>query len=503
MKIKSLLIISLLLSIGFVNAKQDKFPESKEIIGSGIINVNSTRSFSTDSQTLYYLDDQSIDYTTFEIIGSGFKSALTLLEDVNTNVESGTINAIELIINLQGPVTSVSPLTILEQPVLITSDTIKVLSQPIQINQSLAVSGYLSNNNSMYGSRLMDSINADWKIRGIASEVTAQSFKMGTLLVNRGAEQLIDCPSGFNNTQLVEVKMTADGAYHEGLAIDTLVSIRCLNINQVQGENAILPSVVQGYVSQTMGQGFWLNDIHVLTNQDTLYENGEKNFIEPAVNVEVQGVLDTENSELQADAIRFIQHRIEITFPINPEDVVIGQSITVGNAIFNATPQTKDNSNILRDGLITAKKIQILGFVDSQGKAYISKIVNKGAANLNNLSLRGDISLINNPVFSILDFQIDVSNSLIISQGTGVINVNDFFNTVSVGSQVEIKNADFDEGLNQFQNGVITIRKSQVSSNVKSTGIATKEIIGSGIIKGFVTATITGSSSTLFLSSFE
>ena len=500
MKIKSLLFL-LLLVIVTLDAKQTGLPETKEIIGSGIISVNSTRNFSTDSNTLYYLDEQAIDFITFEIIGSGFKSAFTVLDDVSSSLESGTVNAIELITNLQGPVTSVSPLEILEQSVLVTSDTVNALTQPMQLNGAVAVSGYLSSNNSMMGTRLMPVTNSDWKIRGIASEVGAQSFKIGSLLVNRNGEQLLDCQSGLNNAQLVEVKMSADANYQAGSAINTLISIKCLNLNQVQGQMAVLPSVVQGFVSETVGQGFWLNDIHVLTDQNTLYENGEQTFIDLSVNVEVQGVLDTEVSEIQAEVIRFIDHRIEITFPVNPEDIVLGQSITIGGTTFYMTPQTIDNGNILRDGLAVARKIQIQGYIDSQGQAYISKLLNKGAANFNNLSLRGDVASLNNPLFSILSFQVDASNSLIINQGSGVIDVNEFFNNLSEGSQIELKNADFNVALNQFENGNISIQKIQTTA--KSIGIGTKEIIGSGIINGFGTATISSVSAVMFDSSFE
>lgn len=502
MKIKPFHIILFITTLGSSNAKNIGLPETKEIIGSGIISVNSTRSFSTDSNTLYYLDDQPIDYITFEIIGSGFKSAFTVLDDVGSNVETGTLNAVELITNLQGPVTSVSPLKILEQPVLITNDTVNVLTNSMQMNEVVTVSGYESDK-GMLATRVMDGLSSDWKIRGFASEVSQQSFRIGTLLINRDSEQLLDCQSGFADGQSVEVKMSADLNYQTGTAIDSLISIKCLRLNQVEGQLALLPSVVQGYISETAGQGFWLDDVHVLTDQNTQYENGEQTFIDLAVNVEVQGVLDTETSEIHADIIRFIDHRIEITFPINPEDIDLGQSITIGSTTFYATPMTKDNANILSEGLIRARKIQIQGFVDSQGKAYISKVLNKGAANFNNLSLRGDVASLNNPLFSILNFQIDASHSLLINQGSGVIDINTFFNSISEGSQIEIKNAEFNDTLNQFENGTISIKNTLTKTSGKRIGNDTKEIIGSGIIKAFGTATISSVSGVMFDSSFE
>ncbi|MBL4661569.1 MAG: hypothetical protein JKY19_14515 [Alcanivoracaceae bacterium] len=477
-------------------------PETKEIIGSGIFEVNKTRTYTINDETMITLDDTVIDQSLFEIIGSGFKSAFTLLDDVNSTIDTGTINAIELITNLQGPVTSISPLEILGQPVLTTADTVLVLSGSIALDQSVAVSGYLSANNSLKATRIMPSNDLQaWKIRGFASEITGAGFKIGSLTINRGAEQIQNCDSvgGFNDGVLVEVKMTSNADYVIGTPVNGIQSIACLMLNQLPKEAGTLPSVVQGFISQTQGHNFWLNDIKVNVNNSTVYENGERDFIDEAINVEVQGVFNAETSVLQADVVRFMDRRIEITFPVVPEDVSIDESILINGVTFFKTPQSKDVANILA-GIADDKQIQIRGYVDSNGIAYISKILDKGVPNFNNISLRGDISALDNPLFSVLNFQIDSSNSLIINLGAGVIDVETFFNLVVIGSQVEIKNAQYDSVLNQLINANITIRKIEAPNKIS---INNKEIIGSGIIRGFGTATITKTNDWMFKSDFE
>ncbi|MFK8012845.1 MAG: DUF5666 domain-containing protein [Marinicellaceae bacterium] len=499
MKIKYLLALLLGLNtlISPIYAVEHE-SQSREIIGSGFFDVNKTRNFVIDENSMIYLDQEPIDLEILEIIGSGFKSTFTLNNDVNATVDSGTINAIELITNLKGPITSLDPLTVLEQPVLITSDTNIEYPSSLNLGQELTISGYLSSNNSLMATKVMLH-NQEWKIRGFAAQVNDNDFRIGNLHINRSAENIIDCDSGFNNGSLVEVKMAADKNYIAGSPIETITSIRCLLRNRLSEEKIVLPSVLQGFISATQGQDFWLDDIRVNVNNATEYINGEKSFINEAINIEVQGMFDSVTSEINADSIRFLDTRIEVTFPIKPNDIELNKSITVMNTIFYQTPQTKDNANILSEGLKDERQIQMQGYIDSHGQAYITKTLNKGAPNLSNVSLRGEISNIKNPDFNILNFIIDASDSTIVGLGSGMIDVKTFFDEVNENTQVDIINANFDNISGKLTGGIITIRKTIDSEETTLS----REIIGSGFFGAFGTATITAVADQLFLSGFE
>jgi len=488
--------LSVCLLTNFDAIANNQNPVTEEIIGSGIFDVNKTRTFLINEDTTLYFDQVEIDLEFFEIIGSGFKSEFTVNPDATSSVDSGTINAIELITNIKGPVTSINPLMVLEQPVLLTSDTERASLGELKLGQNIAVSGYLNANNSLKASKVLLN-ESDWKVRGYPSNINNNSFNIGSLDINRSSEQFIDCESGFNNGILIEVIMTEDTNYQSGTAIETLQSIRCLKRNRLADEKVILPSVIQGFINDMQGQDFWIDDIKVNTDNTTEYINGEKNFIDLAVNVEVQGIFDSETSEIQAEFIRFTDNRIEITFPVQPEEVNIGESINLLNTIFHVTPQTRDNANILVSGIQQPIQIGLQGYIDSQGNAYISKILDKGLPDYQTVSLRGNILSMNNPELNLLNNTVDVSNSTIIKLGVGIIDVETFFSEVTVGSQIDIKNARYDINSNKFVDGLVTIRDPNNSQNV------TEEIIGSGIFGAFVTATITATADQIFVSSFE
>jgi hypothetical protein len=485
-----------------ISIAKEQSPEVKEIIGSGIFSVNETREFTITNDSIIYLDGVEIDYGLFEIIGSGFKSAFTLKDDVNSSVDSGSINAIELVTNIQGPVTSVAPLEVLEQPVLLTADTVLSVAVPTLVNQDIAISGYLNNNNSLKATKVLAIDNPqNWKIRGFISDLSGQDFQIGQLLILRNNMQLIDCNNDLANGMRVELLMARDDNYQKGSAVTTLGSVRCLLNNQIADESEILPTVIQGFISQTRGHDFWFDDIKVSTSNATVFENGEKQFIDDAVNVEVQGLFDAQSSTLQASSVRFLDTRIEISFPLVPQDVVINKSISLHGMIFKKTPQSKDNSQILANGINTAIQVQVNGYVDSNGNAYISKLVNKGSVDLNRISIRGQVSAINKPFFTLLSFDFDSANSLIKGPGLGVIDSATFFNLLEVGSQLEIKNAHYNAVTDQLSDGIITIKKIHNNRNFDTP--ETKEIIGSGIFSGFGIATITATSDQLYISSFE
>lgn len=499
MKIKIFTYLLMLVVAFTIEAKVEKPVAPNEIIGSGIIGVNSTRAFTVDSDTLLYKDKSQIDYETFEIIGSGYKTSFTVIDDVNTEVDSGTVNSLELITDLSGPITSVSPLRVLEQPVLITSDTINSSSSGLQVGTLLSLSGFVNNNRLKATKVMSHGSGEDWKIRGTISQINSATIDIGSLSIATGSEQLINCNNGYGSGDLVEVMMSADSNYQAGVTIDSIISIECLTLNQLNNQNILIPSVLQGFVSGKRGLSFWLDEVEVTTSQNTIYENGEKRFVVDDVNVEVQGVLNTQTSKFTVDVVRFLDTRISITFPLEPQDVTAGESITINGKTYNKTPFTRDNA-ILNNGLSSAKQVEIDGFIDSDGNAYISKVLNKGRANDQRIAMRGSIENLNKPIFSLLNFQIDTSSSLLINTGSGVIDVDTFFAMVAKGSQVEIRNASYDSVLNKVTGGEIVIKMLTTKQQELNT---TKEIIGSGIVGGYINGTVTSVNSTVFDSGFE
>ncbi len=492
----SITLLFILLSLN-TYAKGLQESEKKEIIGSGIFSVNNTRTFDIDESSNIYLDKELIDFNTFEIIGSGFKIQTTLLEDVNGEMTTGTVYDLNLISNIQGPVTSVLPLMVLEQPVLITADTIQTQQEIYELNQELLLSGFVDKNNSLKATKIMGSINTNWKLQGYVSHINKKRFNIGTLIINRDNEDILDCNKNIKNGLLVEIIMEADNSYQAGNAINSLLSVRCLTNKQNQPN--LQPMVIQGFVTQEQGNGFWMNDIYVKNTHETIYQNGESSFINSAVNLEVQGLFNPETSELEADFIRFLDHRIELAFPVYPNDINLDESIDVNGLVFYKTPQTLDNHGILSSGLDSARQVEILGFVDANGDMYISTLKLKGQPNFQLISLRGDIHGLTQPLFSLLNFQIDGNSNSLFDENNRLIDSVEFFQNVQAGSQVQIKNGEYSHDTNSIINATISIKSSNNGSNQKGKvkNNHKKEIIGSGIINASVLGTITNISKRL------
>ncbi len=481
---KILLFIPFCLSL--VQAK-DENDNTREIIGSGLFHVNETRTYTIGDDSVLHYDGLPIGDELFEIIGSGFRSAIYLTGEVDTNLNEGLVRNVELLTNLRGPVTTVSPLEILQQPVLLTSDTVHVYTPAVQIGDSLAISGYLNSNNSHKATRLMVNDRPDqWKVRGFVSNIDASYLHIGELNIKRNSEQIINCEQGIiNNGSRVEVLFTADDNYVATRPIDSIVSIECLKFNNIpQGVNNV-PVVVQGFVTEKSDQDFWIDDVLVRTTGETIFENGEKRFINNTVNVEVQGLIDTENSIIDAEMVRFIDPRIEVTFPVVPSDITSDKSIVINGITYNKTPQSEDTSGIL-SGLNVSRQIQILGYVDGDDNAYISQINDFGGTDFDGISLRGKISAINQPYFTVLNFIIDTRDSPLFDPGSGMVDADDFFNLIEVGSQIELRDARFDSNSGKLTHSSIKIE--QIGD--RQSPNQGREIIGSGIIRGFATATI-------------
>lgn len=480
---KILLFIPLCLSLA---QAEDLTKQTREIIGSGLFHVNETRTYTVGYDSTIAYDGSIIGDHLFEIIGSGFRSAIFLKGEVDSNLEEGLVKNVSLFTNLRGPVTSLTPLEILEQPILITSDTVNVAHSSINIGDSLAISGYLNGNNSHKATRLMANDRPDqWKVRGFVSNLDDSFFNIGKLAIIRNNEEIKNCTQGINNGSRVEVLFDADDNYVATGPIKSIVSIECLKFNDVpMGVNHI-PSVVQGFVTGQSGQDFWIDDVLVRTTVDTVYENGTKRFINNTVNVEVQGIIDAENSIIDAEMIRFIEPRIEVTFPVMPSDVNFDKSVVVNGVTFNKTPQSEDISEIL-SGLNVSRQVQILGYVDGDDNAYISQIKDIGDTNFDGISLRGKISSINQPYFTVLNFTIDTRDSPLFGPGSGLVGIDEFFDMIKVGSQVELQGARLDSNSGKLTHSSIKIE--QIDD--RQSPLHGREIIGSGIIRGFTTATI-------------
>ncbi len=516
--IKQLLITALTLLSMTITAKTviENPKHLKEVIGSGgfkILNVNDIRNYTINSSTILSIDGIIQNITTFEVIGSGgYKIRFKVAEDVNTTISQGTLEELHLISDIKGPITNLDPLEIMNQGSFITSDTILVNINNInslQMGDDVSASGAIDAvTNSLQLSRLEkhSSNLSEWKIRGFVKNITANTFMIGGLTININAIMPSNCNNGFINNVFVSVKATPDAGFTGNNALTTLTSVECESPDVNQAMNNSIPSVVEGIVSDVINfDSFKINDLIILVDANTEFDNGELEHIDVGSKVEVQGLLNTTTREINASTVRFIHHRIKILAPASPIDIT-NNSLQLFNKIILTTPLTQDDDLLLINGISTDRQIEVRGFIDSAGQMYALRVRNRDTADAQNVKLRGDVTAINKPFLSINDILIDASFSEF-QQLSGLVNndIDIFFNDLSTGMQASIKEATYDPISHIISLGLLEISEQEIeddpnSITTKSLGsITTKEVIGSGGV-GLATITVP---TLIFKSDFE
>lgn len=123
------------------------------------INVNGIRDFTITESTLVTVNGNSGVQFPFEIIGTGgFKARFIVDSDVNATISQGTITEIIILSDISGPVTSLSPLKIMDQSVYVTGDTVLAgiaSMDDLNLGDLVTVAGSINEaDNSMQLSRL-------------------------------------------------------------------------------------------------------------------------------------------------------------------------------------------------------------------------------------------------------------------------------------------------------------------------------------------------------------
>ncbi|MCF6288254.1 MAG: DUF5666 domain-containing protein [Proteobacteria bacterium] len=485
-----------------------------QLLEAQIISVNEIRKFNIDSTTIVTLDGNVISDVSTGIIGTGgYKIRFKIGNDVNSTISQGTFSEVHMLSDIIGPVTSIQPLTILDQKVFVTADTVLenlTSGNQLVVGDLVKVSGAISAvDNSMELSRLeLDNTISEWKLRGFARNITATTFTIGSLVINTNAVVASDCASGFVENSFVAIKATADLTYITAQPLTTLTSIECQTPDVDEDSNDSVPVVIEGVVSEFVDLvSFKINNLTIFFDATTSFDNGEPEHIDIGTKLEVQGLLDTNNRLIDAQTIRFIHHRVKIIAPITPADITIGQGIDIMGINVQVIPQTQDDDNIISAGINVAKQIEVRGFVDSDGTVFIQRVKDKGEIELDDTELRGDVTAINQPFINVLGVTIDTSNAEF-ELDDEYVTAAVFFAQLQVGMQLSIEDATYDSLTSTLLAGEVEIEEyeleddpdynddnhdKQLSANNKIG------IIGTG---GVGIATITGTE-IIFNSSFE
>jgi hypothetical protein len=422
----------------------------------GSVVINGDRVFEVNANTIFSIDGQSMPEAEFIQQGKGLVTRLDIGTDISTDSSSGSAVVIASDNVLKGPITALAPLTVLNQPVVITSDTFlqniadNSLSS-LRINDIVEVSGFINSDNIVDATRLELKAGglSEWELNGYISNLIANaSFKIGNQTVVINGATLDRCGPGLSNGLFVEVKATPD----TDLAVLTTVTrIECKTQGLGVPDNAVdtqFPASMEGVVTAfTSIYEFEINGQRVATSGGTKFEGGNSNDIALGLRLEAEGMLYTDTGILSADMIRFRQGRVRIAAPVTPADITVGESLNIIGIHVIATSATRDDHQVISTGLPVTRQIEVRGFADSQGLMFASEIRNIGNPQPQHVRLRGPADNIANPLFKIAGVTINTDTAVSLQDDSGNdVTQEEFFGLIDTGTFIEVEHGNYNAG---------------------------------------------------------
>lgn len=387
-----------------------------------VVSINATRHYTVDANTNITLDGVPITQAQLAAIGDGFNAQVNV-SGINANATGGNATSIALRNLVKGPVTSTQPLSVLNQVVTATADTVlrdipgNDLANVVAGDQ-LEVSGYLDANGSIVAARVRyrGTALSDWKLAGIVSNLVGSNFSIGAQAVNFTGATPAGCVPALQNNQFVEVAMLANPAYTPTSVLSQVTAVQCEDLNLTNPPAGTTLVAVEGLISQLPDPlpdpaTFTLLGATVTTTAQTQYRGGTAQDLDLGARVEVAGYFDASARTIAALEVRFVQAQVRFEAPVAPGDVVIGESVSImGNSVA-ATAQTRDQDGILAGGLPAARQLQVRGYVDSAGEVYASRVRRRGGPDLTRVLLHGPVSAISGTELLVLGVTIDTSSA--------------------------------------------------------------------------------------------
>ncbi len=500
---KTIKTILLIYTLTLIFDNGEAVASDTEIMGQGGtgLTINNIRNFDTNQATIFK-EDGVVSPVILGQGGTGYKVRYKVANDVSSDMTAGTITEVDFINTHKGPITSLDPFRVFNVDALITADTFyddNLVFDDIMIGDDLKLSGFVDANSTLLVSRVEADNDPllEWKLSGYVSNLNATQFNIQNQVVIIGGVSIDDCGPGLTNGDFVEVKATPDAMFTAGSPLNTVTQIECKpeGINTLPGD--VIPVALEGLVDFEdieFNALFTIAGQQVNVSGSTIYINGEVDDIVVGAKVEVEGLMNTTTSIIEAFKVKFKEVRFKFEEPVSPADVTVGESIQLfGQTIFS-TPQLRDEDGIMGSGLSEATQVEVRGYADSDGNLYATRVRERGNPDANDVRADGQITAINAPFIEVFGVSVDTSSSVFFDVNGLPINSVDFFASIALGTEVEVEDSTVNETTNVISAGIIRIDEEDDFSRITNR-LGNSEGLGVGVI--------TSGSDVIFSNSFE
>lgn len=409
----------------------------------------------------------------------------------DATLSSGSVSHIEFENNLKGPITSTAPLRVLGQPFTVNGNTVLVgftdVSQ-LAVGQFLEVSGFVDTDSSVIASRVArdDSSPNPWRISGFltqfdggASTATIGSPPGGQPISFVGITPT-GCGTGPNVGDFVTALATPIPAFTPGNVVDTVTQLSCTPIVPAGAtdDHDAFEGLIESVIDPTT---FTIAGFTVTVVPTTLFKFGNADDLAPGVRIEVEGTF-TSPTALDARRIRFILPSIRFRAPVASADVLPGVSITIlGNTVLD-NAQDRDEDDIMANGLAETTQVEVRAYMDLLGQLFATRVRSRGGPSSNHYNLQAPAETITRPTLTALGLTIDTASSTFEDDNHNPITADQFFAAVSVGTLVEIDDAQFDALNNRLFGGVASLSDDGAASALKAQTVGPASANVSGAV---------------------
>jgi hypothetical protein len=457
------------------------------------ITVNGQRTFATGPQTTYSLDGNPISASQAALVGAGYSAQVTI-DNVDANTSSGDAANVNLRTLVRGPVSATDPLSVLSQPLVVTAETLLVdipgddLAS-ITIGDMLEVSGFLDDNGAIAATRVAlrtDPAN-DWKLFGQVSGLNGFLFSIGAQAVDATGMTPFGCVPALQGGQFVEIDTLPNAGYVAGSVLGQLTRLECEDPNFDDPPPGTVAASLEGIISDLPDPlptpaSFSMLGVDVITTAQTEYRAGTIDDLDVGVRVEVEGIFDDMTRTMTAHEVRFVQAQVRFEAPVEPEDVIPGESILIMASSVGFTAQTRDEDAVV-PGLSVPAQIEVRGLMDRDGQIFATRVRERGQPDLADTRLRGPVAGINASQLLILGITVDTSTAQFRDHAHHVISSAEFFARVFPGTLVSAENAVYDPIGASLVAGLVELEENTLPATPKVGSGAP----GHGISRGTVT----------------
>lgn len=382
------------------------------------VTVNGDGIFEVDATTQVTLDGVPVARSFLDRDGLGYRAQYVLAPGVAEDMSRGVLTSIDLRSRLRGPVTSLTPLSVLEQPVVITDDTL-LRDIPgddpgaIALGDILEVSGVGfadgTTEATLVRLRSQQDENDEWKVSGFASAVSPSSLFIGSLeiVVNDGT-LVDDCDGGLSDGDFIKVEAFPVVGYQPGDAL-TAIEVECKDDRLDAPVGDRVRAEIEGVITEVLGpDSFMVGDQVIAITPDTRFDDGTAANIQMGIRVEVEGTLDGDTGVLTAREVDFEDDfEFEIEAPVEPEDLLPGESVTILGLTVALGDDVEDEDGIAQAGLSQARQLKVEGVVLPDGSLAATEIEDEGMPDPFDIELEGIVESVDAPTFVILGITVD------------------------------------------------------------------------------------------------